>query len=183
MSPLTRSHEREIRQLWDAAVTYWGLSKDIVKDVPEGSKRLTCDEISKYYDTAIPTDPTEKCLSILLAHLSSAAIRLVTIDERLEKAGCARVFTNYQDLYRSQADCVSWLNSEFANFVHQILRDNTAHREEANDKDRDRKQLYLARQEVVRGKTVEEIVNAFSGVMEKFAIELPKTAVMAVPSS
>jgi hypothetical protein len=169
MSPLTSSHQREIRQLWDAAMTYWGLAKDIVNDMPDVRKRLTCDEISKYYDSAIPTDPNEKCLCILLAHLSSAAIRLVTIDERLQKAGCARVFINeYGNLYgksqhMSQADCSSWLNTEFANFVHQILRDNAAHIEEANEKDKD---LYLARQEVVRKKTVEEIFDAFSGVME-----------------
>ena len=181
MSPLTRSHEREIRQLWDVAMTYWEFAKDIANDMPDVNKRLTCDEISKYYDTAIPTDPNEKCVSILLAHLSSAAIRLVTIDERLQKAGCARVFTNkYRDLYKSQVDCVSWLNSEFANFVHQILRDNAAHIEEANDKNED---LYLARQEVVRKKTVEEIFNAFSGVMEKFALELRKRTVIAAPSS
>lgn len=180
MSPITRSHEREIRQLWDVALTYWAFAKDIVNVLPDARKRLTCDEISKYYDTAIPTDLNEKSVNILLAHLSSAAIRLVTIDERLQKAGCARVFANkYQDLYKPQVDCTSWLNNEFPNFVHQILRDNAAHIEEDNGKD---KKLYLARQEVVRNKRVEEVFSAFRGVMEKFALELPKRTAVAASS-
>ena len=182
MSPLTSSHKREIRQLWDVAVTYWELAEDIAKDIPDGRMLLTCDEISKYYDTGIPTDSNEKRLNILLAHLSSAAIRLVTIDERFEKAGC-RVFLKYRALYKSSlpTDCEVWINSNFADFVHQILRDNAAHIEEANDKNME--QLYRARQEVVRGKTLKQIVNAFGAVMKKFAPTLSKHAVIAVPSS
>ena len=183
MSPLTSSHKREIRQLWDVAVTYWELAEDIAKDIPDGRMLLTCDEISKYYDTGIPTDSNEKRLNILLAHLSSAAIRLVTIDERFEKAGYARVSINYLKLYEREANYVSWLDSNFASFAHQILRDNAAHREEANDKGKNKERLYSARQEVVRRKTLKEIVNVFDAVMKKFTLELSKRGVIAVPSS
>ena len=184
MSPLTCSHKREIRQLWDVAVTYWELAKATMKDMPDEHMLLTCDKISEYYDAAVPTGSSEKRPNILLAHLSSAAIRLVTIDERLEKAGC-RVSPKYLALYTSSspADFEAWINSNFADFVHQILRDNAAHIEEANDRDANKEKLYRARQKVILGKTLREIVNAFDAVMKKFTPELSKRAVIPVPSS
>lgn len=184
MPPLTDAQKREIRQLWDAAVTYWNLAQSIVSALPNERRQvmmeLTPTDIAQYYDTAIPTDQTERRLNILLAHLSSAAIRLYTIEERFEKAGQThdRVFENYLDLCKKESDLPRWLDSRFSDFAHQMLRDNAAHIEEDPGKI-----IYPARQEVIRRKKVEVIFNAFRGVMAKFTDELPKRVVMAAPSS
>lgn len=168
---LSSSHKREISQLWDVATTYWHLAGNIKRDLQQCKMALTSAKVAEYYEQN-SVDQTVKDLNVLLAHLSSAAIRLVTIDERLEKPPCARVFqSNYVNIYKkekkSQEECALWLNREFDNFVHQILRDNAAHIEEAEDYVR-MKPLYFARQEVIRNKTVEEIFNAFGKVMTKF---------------
>ena len=175
---LSPSRKREIRQLWDAAVTYCNLAKEIADRMPDECRQvkmeLTAAEIAQYYEKAFPTDQTERCLNVLLAHLSSAAIRLCTIEERL---GNPR---NYLDSGTSQKRPSIWLNKHFGDFVHQLLRDNAAHIEKGTAKNKNRERLYRARQNVICDKRVNEIFNALQGVMTKFTRKLQKRGVKAV---
>lgn len=182
---MKQEHEREIRQLWHAATTYWDLAKKLSKALPADKMQLTSEAIARPYTTAIPTVQDEWGPSILGAHLNSAAIRFATIDERFKEEQQGRVFDYYIDEFdnyavKDSATAQSLLTSRFDEFVHQLLRDNVAHIENPQKGiSAERKILFQARQTVLLGKTLGEQFEALQGVMATFESELIKRGVIA----
>lgn len=77
-------NDREIRQLWDIAETYFRSAQEL-RDAYRNHLGQRSSRIAAFYKTKIPTDQYKAKLNILLAHLSSGAVRLATIDERFKE--------------------------------------------------------------------------------------------------
>ncbi|MFQ5800052.1 MAG: hypothetical protein ACE5H0_15350 [Bacteroidota bacterium] len=165
-------NDREIRQLWHIAKTYFQRAKEL-RDANKNHLRQKSNRIAKFYEKAIPTDQHKKELSILVAHLSSAAVRMVTIDERFREDHNYRITPPYgQELKytQSQARLKKALMAKRDWYIHQMLRDNVAHVERSRKPGN--QTLWHARQEAIESMSVEQIFNAIAAVMEKFRTEL-----------
>lgn len=165
--------DREIRQLWHIAETYFQSAKEL-RDANKTHLGLKSNRIAGFYKKTMPTDNHKKELSILLAHLSSAAVRLVTIDERFKENHNYRITPLYeQELKKtqSQEQLKKILMTKRAQYIHQLLRHNVAHVERSRKND-NKKMLWHARQEAIESMSIEQILSALAAVMEEFRKEL-----------
>jgi hypothetical protein len=159
--------ERELRQLWYTAKHYWDAAKAVYDPATNG--KLKCGEVAKFYDTLRQPSDDEKRTTFLIADISSAAVRLCTIDERLyEERGCWIKQKYSMNLNRNKsADIlISCFRKYIDTWIHQMLRDNAAHIERGGGN------LWQARQEVIESLTINEIVIAMEKVMKDFEREL-----------
>ncbi len=169
---------REIRQLWHVAETYFQGAREL-RDANSNHLHQKSTRIAKFYEQAIPTDQHKRDLNILLAHLSSAAVRLVTIDERFKEDHNYRITPPYgQEVgnTKSQTQLTKALMAKRDPYIHQMLRDNVAHVERS--KKPGNQKLWHARQEAIDSMRVEQIFNAMAAVMEKFRKELVAKGVL-----
>lgn len=156
------SRDREVRQLWDAAEGYFRAAKEKVRSVRPYLK-YTPGDIVKFYDRKRRRKKHEKELNMLLAHLSSAAVRLFTIEE------CGiRVTENYLGKGYSKDDLVNRRDE----FIHRLLRDNVGHYEKGGKPD------WSARQEALESLTIREIVRSMARIMKRFKNELSGRAII-----
>ena len=103
---------------------------------------------------------------IVLAHASSAAIRLVTIEERLNKYNKSFAWRNYYDQKsnitpKDKPSYTTLLSSHRAVWLHILLRDNAAHLERGG------KMMYEARQAVIESMTANEILNELVAISQQ----------------
>ena len=87
--------ERELRQLWYTAEHYWGNAKAVYD--PQTNGKLKCGEVAKFCDTSRQLSDDEKLTTFLIADISSVAVRLITIDERLYEDKGWRIKPRYSD--------------------------------------------------------------------------------------
>ncbi len=115
----------------------------------------------------------------MLAHLSSAAVRLVTIDERFkEDHNCGITLPYKKELKYTQSQ--KQLKKAFVvkkdQYIHQMLRHNVAHDERSRKSGN--QMLLHARQEAIESMSINQIFNAMDAVMEKFRKELIKKRIL-----
>lgn len=162
--------ERELRQLWYTAEHYWDAAKAVYDPATNG--KLKCGEVAKFYDTLRQPSDDEKRTNFLIADISSAAVRLCTIDERFYEDHGRRITPGYLDNLNKnkKADILAARFREGVNaWIHQMLRDNTAHVENSQTGPVN---IFCARQEVIESLTINEVVSAMEKVMKDFKREL-----------
>jgi len=175
-------HAREVRQLWAVAKWYFEEAKKLKIKHIEYIRQCTATDIAKYYEAGVPTGKFEKEVSLLGAHLSSAAIRLCTINERFVKDGIGEIIKDYmlefrkhkRDLIKKGLWNRDYFEAEFrkniAMYLPHMLRDNVAHRERGEQpKYRD---IWHTRQDVIESVKVIEIFKVMKSTLQKFEKEL-----------
>ena len=166
-------HSREIRQLWHAATEYLKTADGMLKRL-EPYQNYNPGRIAKFFDERrVPKDPDRLSLNMLLAHLSSAAVRLCTIDERFEEDHNRRITEYYLtelSLAASQDALTETLIRHRGKYMHQLLRDNVGHIERSRK--HPKKKLVHARQDAIEGMTIKKIFDAMTLVREKYREEL-----------
>ena len=173
---------REIRQLWAIAKWYFAEAKKLKIKHIEYISHCTATDVAKYYEVEIPTGSFEKELSLLGAHLSSAAIRLCTINERFVKDGIGEIIKDYMSEFRKHRPELikkelwnsTYFKEEFRRnirmYLPQMLRDNVAHRERGeNPKYRD---IWQERQDVIESIKVIETFEVMQSTLQQFEKEL-----------
>jgi hypothetical protein len=162
---------REIRQLWHTAQTYFEEAQKLRK-TNKGSLNQKTIRIAEYYEDAIPREQRKRNLSIMLAHLSSGAVRLCTIDERFKEDHNCRITPQYdkdtKGLTKLRTKTTLLKNLDM--YIHQMLRDNVGHVERS--KSSGNQILWHARQEIIESLRIEEIFKAMANVMNTFSKEL-----------
>jgi hypothetical protein len=163
-------HDREIRQLWDVAVEYCDAAKALLKSNPN-YRRYRSSRIALFYERGIPVDKSQREPNIILGHLSSAAVRLCTIEERFWEDHRCRITKPYKaeaerTSNQNQIKIALVKNKDI--YIHQLLRQNVAHIERA----RKGGALWHTRQEALESLKVEEILQSMQKVMDKFRKEL-----------
>jgi hypothetical protein len=174
---VTEPEKQELRQLWFIAQHYWGLAQELAKhfpkDLDKGLRSIAC----QFNSTAFPSkDSVEYALTLLGAHMASAAIRVSTIDEALHsKSRC--VYTtilndphdgNDKMYFQDKFDLV------LKNCIAVMLRDNVAHIE-GKDKKFQRRETYL------EGKTYKELYEAMEVKLLAMALQLKKEDIVSCP--
>ena len=167
---------RELAQLRFAAEYYLQLAKRLKRRIEsESSSRMPLDEtirnLSANFAVALQAKRNELSVHRLIAHLSSAAVRLVTIEERL--SGLCHTPTSRQDLdAKAKGNDRSSLGKLFAKnrskWLHIFLRDNVAHIERAN------KPKYQARQDSIESMTPREIFEEMTKITKRVLNTLKK---------
>lgn len=163
--------ERELRQLWYTAEHYWGNAKAVYD--PQTNGKLKCGEVAKFCDTSRQLSDDEKLTTFLIADISSAAVRLITIDERLYEDKGWRIKPRYSDNlnYKLPKDILaSLLRKDIDIWIHQMLRDNAAHIEsQITSQDAGKlSSLWKARQIVLEELMLSVIFNAMENVMKVY---------------
>lgn len=167
------NHSREIRQLFQIADEYFK-SASALRKVSKNHLNQKSARIAKYYEKGMPTDSYKTALNLLLAHLSSAAVRLVTIDERFKEDHNYAIFLPHENECQSgirQTQLKKTFVSKRDQYMHQFLRHNISHIERSKNSPRKRV-LWYARQDAIESLSVDQIFNAMSTVIEKFRKEL-----------
>jgi hypothetical protein len=167
------TNERELKQLWYTAEHYWEAATAVYNSDTNG--KLKCADVAKSFATQKHPSNEIKSINFLLADISSAAIRLVTIDERFFEDCGRRIMPRYLDALNKskKADIlVSHLRNGLNTWIHQLLRDNAAHLENSQT---GAVSIFNARQKTIESLTVTEVVRAMEKVIEVYKEEL-KTA-------
>lgn len=163
--------ERELRQLWYTAEHYWVNAKAAYN--PQTHGQLKCGDVATYCDTQRELSVDEKLTTFLIADISSAAVRLITIDERLYEGHGERIKPRYSDSLncKKEKDTLKLLLLQgIDNWIHQMLRDNAAHIE-SHDTSTDGGKfstLWKARQVVLEELTLSAIFDAMGNVMQAY---------------
>jgi hypothetical protein len=141
---MSRDQVREIKQLLHAAVNFYRLAKRAYDKLSTSQRKLTVIDVATSFERNVyPND--ENRISIVISYLSSAAIRISTIDEVLG--------------LKPQNDTL-YKQMDMAN-IHHYLRDNIAHKEP----DACAKQDWLNRQRFIDEKSVEDLYLGISKAM------------------
>ena len=174
-------HSREIRQLWFFANSYFEEAKEL-KIRNCGHLDITLTAIMDFYKNGIPTEIYRKELSLSVAHLDSAAIRLCTINERFRSDEKREIMKDYFAEFRKRRGELSkkelWTSNysemEFrkniTQYMPQMLRDNVVHIERAEDKRYG--VIWEARQNVIESLKVIEVFNCMQSAIELFQTNL-----------
>lgn len=163
--------KREIRQLWFAAEEYFCIAKQMFKDSRLNTYLpLTMHETSKWFDSGIPKVAEQREITLLVAHLSSASIRLCTIDECFFDEKDKIIPGNYTRLPSFKAGKLTKADIKGNGYIHQILRDNIGHRERAGP--------YVPRQDCIDALTVQEIFEYLNEIMKKFGNALRSKSII-----
>lgn len=165
-------NDREIRQLWHIAEMYFREAQEL-RNANKNHLSQKANRIAEFYKKTIPTEQFKTELNILLAHLSSGAVRLVTIGERFKEDHNCDITPSYKQEWkttRSLAQLKKALLTKRNQYIHQMLRHNVAHIERS--KKGGNETLWHARQEAIESMKVEEIFDAMAAVMDKFRNEL-----------
>lgn len=137
-------HSREIRQLWFVAKSYFKEAEKL-KNKRRMHLEIRMSDIMDFFRNGIPTEDYQIELTLLVAHLNSAAIRLCSINERLQEEPGAEILKNYVSEFRNKrkilenegrwkSECLAEeLRRNKEEYLPQILRDGIAHMEEAED--------------------------------------------------
>jgi hypothetical protein len=169
--------KREIDELWFAASYYFSQACKRQKKSPKKWLKKTPKNISVPYRKPSAYTKQEKNLRIMTADLTSCAIRLFTIEERLEEScgGNNRVFPNkYLDNCKkltTVADIETELKQKLDKYLHQILRDNTVHIEQSTSKN-NKINIYQARQNIIVDISYQKIYNLITKSFKTFEAKL-----------
>lgn len=124
--PLTDAHRRQLSQFALIADGYLRLATDCAQ-IPDTFGMTK----AAFLPSATLTDDVRR-LAMLSAHLSSAAIRLASIDEVLKWAGFSRAtYHECRDYFgRNPSTTIADTRGESCSeWLHIMLRDNAAHEE------------------------------------------------------
>ena len=169
-------HSREIRQLWFVAKHYFTEAEKLkVEWCKYLDNKLT--EIMSFFKNGTPKEDYERELSLLVAHLNSAAIRLCTINERFWEDWNDKIFKYYQEeLLREQKkfeDEKHW-NSDYLakelirnkkEYLPLMLRDEVGHIEEGKSKKKE--VIWQARHIAIESLKVIEVFTCMQSAIER----------------
>ena len=121
----------------------------------------------------------------MTAHLSSCSVRLVTIDERIERnlGENNRIFPNYLNESKSPKTAAQLQTALLQNkdtYIHQMLRDNIAHIERSPHKNKQKENLFAARQSTLESLPFHEIYDSINKVVQRFKKELVTKNVLTI---
>jgi hypothetical protein len=176
-------HPREIRQLWFVANHYF---KEAEKLKFEWYKYLdtTLADIMDFFENGTPKEECERELSLLVAHLNSAAIRLCTINERFREDGLGEIIKNYlAGLSGKKEDLKDkglWNNKGLAEelirhkeeYLPLMLRDEVGHLEEGKSKTEEKEVIWKARHTAIESLKVIEVFTCMQSAMGVFERKL-----------
>ena len=165
--------KREIRQLWLFAKHYFLLAKRLKSKLPPKYLNKTPRDISNSYPNPAAAKVKDKSLMLMTAHLSSCSVRLVTIDERIQKnlGETDRICSNYLDLCKSGSSVTQLqkiLLQKKDEYIHQMLRDSVAHIERSPHRNKHKEDLFEARQQILEKLTFREIYDSIDKVVQRF---------------
>jgi len=174
-------HSREIRQLWVVAKSYFEEAKRL-KIKRCGYLDIRLIDIMDFYENGIPMEDYQIELSLLVAHLNSAAIRLCTINERFCNDWNDRIFKYYQDELlheqRKLEDDKHW-NSDYLTkelirnkeeYLPLMLRDEVGHMEGG---ERPTKEvIWQARHTAIESLKVIEVFTCMQSAIERLETKL-----------
>jgi hypothetical protein len=118
----------------------------------------------------------QKELSLLVAHLNSAAVRLCTINERFHGDLGGKIIKNYHyitELERKRipdSRMAEELRRNIEEYLPQILRDGVAHKEKG--KDQKRKDIWEARHAVIESLKIIEAFTCMQSSIRLFETNL-----------
>jgi hypothetical protein len=172
-------HSREIRQLWFVAKHYFKEAEKLKGEYCKYLDILLAD-IMNFYENGIPTEEYQKELSLLVAHLNSAAVRLCTINERFRKNWNDKIFRDYQEeLLGNQKKLENekhwnnvYLTKELIRnkkeYLPLMLRDEVGHLEEGkNPKKREKELIWRARHAAIESLKVIEVFTCMQCAIEQ----------------
>jgi hypothetical protein len=174
-------HSREIRQLWFVAKSYFEEAEKLKIKRPEHLD-IGLSNIMDFYEDGIPTEDYQIKLTLLVAHLNSAAIRLCTINERFREDLGGEIIKDYEtELLRKRRkleDAGLWNCKYLAEelirnkeeYLPEMLRDSVAHRERA--KSRKKGDIWQARQAAIESLKVIEVFISIQSSIELFETNL-----------
>jgi hypothetical protein len=166
-------YSREIRQLWFVAESYFKEAERLkIKWHTHLDIKMT--DIMDFFENRIPTEDYQKELSLLVAHLNSAAVRLCTINERFHRDLGGKIIKNYiTELERKgipDSRMAEELRRNIEEYLPQILRDGVAHREKG--KDQKRKDIWEARHAVIESLKIIEAFTCMQSAIRLFETNL-----------
>ncbi len=158
-----------------------------LRELNPSCQNFKCADVAQFYEPGIPPKGSAHSIANLqIAHMSSAAVRLCTIDER-----CPRINPRYLDLIKSEKKdkppqrfdgltddqirerLTQELLGRIDMWIHQMLRDNIGHTERSEaGNHKFKKLLWSARQDVIESLTIVQVVTAMEKVMKDFKKEL-----------
>jgi len=174
-------HSREIRQLWVVAKSYFEEAQEL-KIRNCGHLDISVTAIMDFYKNEIPTEKYQIELSLLVAHLNSAAIRLCTINERVRADEKRGILKDYLEEFRTRRNELNkkglWTSNhlevgfrkDITQFLPQMLRDNVAHIERAENKKYG--VIWEARQNVIESLKVIEVFTCMQSAIKQFKASL-----------
>jgi len=158
MSPA--STDREILQLWYAARLYYDLMPDTISatelERTIGEWSLECARVQDFY---------EQSLFELSSHLDSCAIRLYSIDEKIESPRYLLYSDGWNDSKKA-IDIFSRHNTHL--IIHCVIRNIIAHHEEKGEK----ASSYTTLRAYYFGLTFREILDGINQVILAIAGEI-----------
>ncbi len=180
-------HSREIRQLWFIAKHYFKNAEKLGVKYYEYLE-TTLGDIMGFYEKEIPKQKYELGLSLLVAHLNSAAVRLYTINERFKEDHKTKIFGYYQDdLLQNRKimpDEEHWNARDLAEelirhkkeYLPLMLRDEVGHLEEGKSKrkNEDKEVIWKARHIAIESLKVIEVFTCMQSAIAVVETELKK---------
>ena len=172
-------HSREIRQLWFVAKHYFKEAEKLKLKESEYLDTMLAD-IMGFFKNGIPQKKYERELSLLMAHMNSAAVRLCTINERFCKDWNDKIFKYYQEeLFREQKKLGNeghWNSDHLMKelirhkeeYLPLMLRDEVGHLEEGkNPKKREKEVIWQARHAAIESLRVIEVFTCMQSAIER----------------
>ena len=154
---------REIKQLWYAAKLYYFL---LPKDVDKSEIAKTVGQWSKECESA--NDFHTKPLFVYSCHLASCAIRLYSIDEKINN----RRYEDYKDWWKNKQKGQKFFTAKnTGRIIHCVLRNLIAHDEEKS-KDNQNKRSYKELQDYYHSLHFHELHQGMLEVIESIELDL-----------
>ncbi len=135
---------REIKQLFHAGVNFFRLAQRGYDKLSASQRKLTVKDVAAAFERNVYASD-EKRISIVLSYLSSAAVRISTIDEVLG------LKPPNKKLYRTMSK----------DYIYHYLRDNIAHKEP----DASAEDYMVRRQSFIDKQSVEDVCVGIKKVM------------------
>ena len=169
MPGLTPDYQREIRQRWLVVKHYLRLARERQKALPPYQLAKAVGELALPFAVKGPIDPKTRSLNILGANLSSAALRLAIIEERLDAAGLSWTMKDYRQECAKPYDREAFKRVFLARkneWLHVMTRNNLIPVDEAHKAER------YGSMDAVGAMTIGEMYDALTAIFARLDQQL-----------
>jgi Mg2+ and Co2+ transporter CorA len=164
MKQAPKNRKREIKQLWFMAKHYFSLSTRIKNKLNTAQLKLTPKDTAQTWNNQPKPSSNLKRFTLMLAHLSSCAIRLNTIDEILNSTR----WQIYQQIKRNKQLSIRILRKKSKNIIHCLLRHIVAHSEPSSKS----KSQYIEMENYLQSLSLQQIYTKMNSVINSIRKEL-----------
>lgn len=161
---LTNEQKREIRQLWFVAEHYFQEATKLTK-IFSSNLNQTGKEIERFFELNIPNDEIKCGLTLLSAHLASAAVRLCTIEDRLQtglidsvEGVCGKDMESIRAQYKRGIE----------KYLPYLLRHNIGHIEDGESNAPYKQDRWKARKIVLESESLISVYSVMDSIFQDF---------------